>query len=310
MRVSNEYVQVSLGKRVFTRKNMILNRYLQHLIDMQFKENEDLYGAKFTGVIFQLDTPKVVNKDDEIDYYDRQEQKYNFTGELMDGDYTQSYTKKSVKLIQTYTQGTWYYIGGETHFGDEDYLVGHKLTGVGFDIAGHLMTWVDLSDMNIIIQEGEKLTISRVDNFSTDLEITGYNYPRHLTNLRKESYSDQNPITAVFLYSIGLGEDKDYMNKEYVIGQDVTKVDEPLGFTLPITKETNSQIYTSEDLQPFSNIYPSEATDNYIIYKYKIYKVVYVDDQRTYEDTGKYYLGSIKIQNENLQYIKTKIRSD
>lgn len=308
MRVSNEYVQVSLGKRVFTRKNMILNRYLQHLIDMQFKDSKDLYGARFTEVIFQLDIPKEVNKNDEINYYS--DGIYNFTGRFPDGTYQQSTNKNSIKLIQSFSQGNLYYIGGTSYYGDDDYLIGHKLTGVGFAISGKLMTWVDLSDMNIIIQEGEKLNISRVDNFSTDLEITGYDYPRHLTNLRKESYSDQNPITAVFLYSIGLGEDKDYMNKEYVIGEDVTKIDEPLGFKIPITKETNSQIYTSEDLQPFSNIYPSKATDNYIIYKYKIYKEVIIDGETTYEDTGKYYLGSIKIKNENLQYIKTKIRSD
>lgn len=308
MRVSNEYVQVSLGKRVFTRKNMILNRYLQHLIDMQFIENNDLHGARFTEVIFQLDIPKEVNKNDEINYYS--DGIYNFTGRFIDGTYQQSTNKNSIKLIQSFSQGNLYFIGRKIYYGDDDYLIGHKLTGVGFGIAGKLMTWVDLSDMNIIIQEGEKLNISRVDNFSTDLEITGYNYPRHLTNLRKESYSDQNPITAVFLYSIGLGEDKDYMNKEYVIGEDVSINMGNMEFTIPITKETNSQIYPSEDLQPFSNIYPSKATDNYIIYKYKIYKVVYVDDEITYEDTGKYYLGSIKIKNENLQYIKTKIRSD
>lgn len=308
MKVSNEYVQVSLGKRVFTRKNMLLNRYLQHLIDMQFKGNGDLYGARFTEVLFQLDIPKEVNKNDEINYYS--DGVYNFTGRFNDGTYQQSTNKNSIKLIQSFSQGSSYYIGSQIHYSDEDYLIGHKLVGVGFAISGKLMTWVDLSDMNIIIQEGEKLNISRVDNFSTDLEITGYNYPRHLTNLRQESYSDQNPITAVFLYSIGLGEDKDYMNKEYIIGQDVIKVDEPLGFTLPITKETNSQIYTSENLQPFSNIYPSKTTDNYIIYKYKIYKEVIIDGETTYEDTGKYYLGSIKIKNENLQYIKTKIRSD
>lgn len=308
MRVSNEYVQVSLGKRVFTRKNMILNRYLQHLIDMQFIENNDLYGARFTEVIFQLDIPKEVNKNDEINYYS--DGIYNFTGRFIDGTYQQSTNKNSIKLIQSFSQGNLYFIGRKIYYSDDDYLIGHKLTGVGFGISGKLMTWVDLSDMNIIIQEGEKLNISRVDNFSTDLEITGYNYPRHLTNLRKESYSDQNPITAVFLYSIGLGEDKDYMNKEYVIGEDVSINMGNMEFTIPITKETNSQIYPSENLQPFSNIYPSKATDNYIIYKYKIYKVVYVDDEITYEDTGKYYLGSIKIKNENLQYIKTKIRSD
>lgn len=308
MRVSNEYVQVSLGKRVFTRKNMILNRYLQHLIDMQFIETNDLHGARFTEVIFQLDIPKEVNKNDEINYYS--DGIYNFTGRFIDGTYQQSTNKNSIKLIQSFSQGNLYYIGGTIYYGDDDYLIGHKLTGVGFGIAGKLMTWVDLSDMNIIIQEGEKLNISRVDNFSTDLEIIGYNYPRHLTNLRKESYSDQNPITAVFLYSIGLGEDKDYMNKEYVIGKDVSINMGNMEFTIPITKETKNQIYPSENLQPFSNIYPSKATDNYIIYKYKIYKVVYVDDEITYEDTGKYYLGSIKIKNENLQYIKTKIRSD
>lgn len=308
MRVSNEYVQVSLGKRVFTRKNMILNRYLQHLIDMQFIENNDLYGARFTEVIFQLEIPKEVNKNDEINYYS--DGIYNFTGRFTDGTYQQITNKNSIKLIQSFSQGNLYYIGGTIYYGDDDYLIGQKLTGVGFGISGKLMTWVDLSDMNIIIQEGEKLNISRVDNFSTDLEITGYNYPRHLTNLRKESYSDQNPITAVFLYSIGLGEDKDYMNKEYVIGEDVSINMGNMEFTIPITKETKNQIYPSENLQAFSNIYPSKATDNYIIYKYKIYKVVYVDDEITYEDTGKYYLGSIKIKNENLQYIKTKIRSD
>lgn len=308
MRVSNEYVQVSLGKRVFTRKNMILNRYLQHLIDMQFIETNDLYGARFTEVIFQLDIPKEVNKNDEINYYS--DGIYNFTGRFIDGTYQQSTNKNSIKLIQSFSQGNLYFIGRKIYYSDDDYLIGHKLTGVGFGISGKLMTWVDLSDMNIIIQEGEKLNISRVDNFSTDLEITGYNYPRHLTNLRKESYSDQNPITAVFLYSIGLGEDKDYMNKEYVIGEDVSINMGNMEFTIPITKETKNQIYPSENLQPFSNIYPSKATDNYIIYKYKIYKVVYVDDEITYEDTGKYYLGSIKIKNENLQYIKTKIRSD
>ena len=308
MKVNNEYVQIALGKRVFTRKNMILNRYLQHLIDMQFQENGDLYGAKFTEVIFQLDIPKEVNKNDEINYYSDGD--YNFTGEFVDGTWQQSTTKNSIKLIQSYSQGSMFYIGGTSYFGDDEYLLGHKLTGVGFGISGKLMTWVDLSDMNIIIQQGEKLNISRVDNFSTDLEITGYDYPRHLTNLRKISYDDTNPTTAVFLYSIGLGEDKDYMNKEYVIGEDVSINMGNMEFTIPITKETNSQMYPSEDLQPFSNIYPSKATDNYIIYKYKIYKVVYVDSEPTYEDTGKYYLGSIKIQNENLQYIKTKIRSD
>ena len=78
MKVSNEYVQVSLGKRVFTRKNMLLNRYLQHLIDMQFKGNGDLYGARFTEVLFQLDIPKEENKNDEINDYS--DGVYNFTG--------------------------------------------------------------------------------------------------------------------------------------------------------------------------------------------------------------------------------------
>lgn len=308
MKVNNEYVQIALGKRVFTRKNMILNRYLQHLIDMQFIENNDLYGAKFTGVIFQLDTTKQINKNDIIDYYENGT--YNFTGEFVDGTWQQSTTKNSIKLIQSYSQGSVFYIGGTSYFGDDEYLLGHKLTGVGFEISGKLMTWVDLSDMNIIIQQGEKLNISRVDNFSTDLEITGYDYPRHLTNFRKESYDDPNPTTAVFLYSIGLGEDKDYINKEYIIGVDVNKINETLGFKIPLTTETNEQNYVSDNMHPSSSLYPSKTTDNYIIYKYKIYKVVYENNNPTYEDTGKYYLGSIKIKNKNLEYIKTKIRSD
>lgn len=308
MRVSNEYVQVNLGKRIFTRKNMLLNRYLQHLIDMQFSDSGDLYGARFTEVLFQLDAPKTIDKDDIIDYYSNNQ--YNFTGRLPNGNYTQTNTKNTIKLIQNYSDGSYYYIGGTIHYSDENYLTGHKLTGVGFSISGHLMTWVDLSDMNIIIQDGERLNISRADNFSTDLEIIGYDYPRHLTNLRQESYDDRNPATAVFLYSIGLGEDKDYMVKEYVIGEDVQLITEDLGFKLPITKETNIQMHVNENIQPSSSLYPSKTTDNYIIYKYKIYKVVSENDTTTYEDTGKYYLGSIKIKNENLQYIKTKIRSD
>lgn len=307
MKVNNEYIQISLGNRVFTRKNMILNRYLQHLIDIQFKGKKTPHEGRFTEVFFQLDTKKTINKDDIINYWDRETGNFNFSGLLVYGSYNQSYTKNTIKLIQTYTQGAYFELDGGYVRGDSTDLINHKLTGVGFGINAGLMTWVDLSDMDIIIQPGEKLTISRVDNFSTDLEIIGCDYPRHLTNINRY---DNNLPTTVFLYSVGLGEDKNYMNKEYVIGEDVNVIDEDLGFKIPISKETNTQIYPSEDIQPFTNLYPSNSTDNYIIYKYKIYKIIYGEDQETFEDTGEYYLGSIKIKNNDIQYIKTKIRSD
>ena len=69
MRISNEYVEIKVGNKVYRKQNMILNTYLKEIFISQFDNQHD--SAKISSCYIKLDEPiENVNYNSELDARD------------------------------------------------------------------------------------------------------------------------------------------------------------------------------------------------------------------------------------------------
>jgi len=194
---------------------------------------------------------------------------------------------------------------------------GRKITAIGFNvwfnkkIEGNESTYLpilavlDTSNYNIYLQKDQHLNITRRDIITTDTlfysndkeKVSG---PLHLAPYGK--IIENNKYMQGILYSVGLSSYLDYIDKEFVIGEDIQV--QQKGNELNINDIENylsldNPLFCSDGLYCSSDLYPAKTNYKYIILKYKVWQMVRygtsdaVGEELT--DTGYYYHQAIPI---------------
>jgi hypothetical protein len=277
MKVKNEYVEIKIGNKTYTKQNMILNTYLNALLECELDENHLPLILSPCGI--KLDTP-IENVD-----YDSLLYRQDFDIVLF-SPYIPTVigSKNNVKTIYTFddnstffykkSDGTW---GGGAR--DFSMFVGRKITAIGFraGLNNPTLAFLDTSNMNIVLDSKEQFKITRVDNISSDGISQGIDFPLHLANdpARKDPevvYEDDMGFveyTMAQLYSVGFGNVPNLMEEEYLIDDIETDIDDnSITFNINRTKKIGH--YPSETLYP--GFYPTMDNSKYLIFKYRLYR--------------------------------------
>ena len=246
------------------------------------------------------------------------------------------------KTNETYTENTiindYVYDTALIEYPELSEFAGRQITGIGFGSYNYdkeeyvLYAFLDVSKYQIIVQEGQTITISRKDKITSDLLFSSpfstVEYPTHLT-MRGILELEEMEYNEIFsqLYSVAFGTLYNKIDTEEIPVADLDFKKEGLG-TVTLIGAQNYAIYPSMDLFPNEglfpgrntvglknlevpdrgigqypsnnlfpsiSLYPKQITPKYVIYKFKLYRRRWEDIQEIIEDTGLYYYQAQKI---------------
>jgi len=186
MKIKNEYVEIKTGKKRYIKQNMILDIYLKRLFDMQYKTNHDttMINACFLNftepIDVQYDSILTENDFDVIMTNISDNDKYFKKISILN--------KNTIKLKYVFDDTSSFY--KDHSYGTKSVLYDYiniPLYGIGFGYLdpndnGIVFAYLDTSNMNIIINAEESLSVSRLDILQSDGMIKGYDFPLHLVN--------------------------------------------------------------------------------------------------------------------------------
>lgn len=333
MRIKNDLVSIKIGKKQYDFNNLILDEYLKKFVKAQL--DKDSLSSVITNrelryCLLKFDTPLenlkgnsvLKNKDFDICFVfnsksnqivnDKQisiQYDYKINEDVVIIDYSKP-DNQNIKISDYYNK---------------------KITAIGFNSAFRDDTnWsykvpvcavLDTSNYNIYLQESQELAVTRKDIISTDALFYSSNKnkvpgPVHLAPLGVPQIIYQPPISNEdgdswhsfndsgygILYSVGLSSYSDYIDKEFIVGQDV-QVEEN-GTELNITGlenylATDNPLFSSSNIYPGVNLYPIKTNYKYVIFKYKVWQNVNTGEYNnvitTPTDTGYYYYQAVPI---------------
>ena len=280
MKVSNEFVEVKIGNRSFTKRNMILNTYLNKIFNNQMDTEHS--RTDIHRCFIKLDTPlENLDYNSELDTTDFDILvNPSFVNQVIPD-------KNSIKVIYNFDITSYLY-GGKVYYNSDFYMFdGRKITAIGFGINDECVAVADTSNMNIIINTKENFHITRVDNFQSDGTCLGFDYPLHLINdvAKAEEKYFQLPnnefvseYTMAQLYSVGFGNVKGLMEEEYLI--DNVEIDrDDYSITFNVQRDLKTGVYPNDNLH--LGFYPMKDNSKYLIFKYRLYRR-YIDQNDEY----------------------------
>ena len=303
MKIKNEYVQIKIGDKTYTKKNMILDIYINKIFQSQINPSFSL-DAEINSCFIKLDNPlENISYDSLLSGNDFDIVLENGIRSLADGE--ELFINNSVKTnnnvlinykftsdgdFQYKYQNIW--INGNKN--DFDIFNGRKITNIGFG-SNDCYAVVDVSDLNIIINSDEKVIITRVDLYQSDGVCNGFDYPLHLVNFNAKYNSRDvegvEKCTVAQLYSIGLGNVPGLMLDEQVIDFSQAQIEDN-NITINFSRRINKGIYPSNNLFPSVNLFPKKDNSKYLILKYRLVEIENIYNTKTYLD--KYYTMSYK----------------
>ena len=342
MKIKNELVSIKIGNKYYDFNNLILDEYLKRFVKAQLdkdKLDSTSYNKKLNYCFLKFDTPfenlkgdtDLNNQDFDICFISKSISNQTINERQISIQY--DYQISSNATIFDYSQNN-------TSAKLSDYY-GRKITAIGFnntyaddsnlEIKIPVCAVLDTSNYNIYLQENQELSITRKDIITTDalfysndknkvqgpahLAPCGVPQIIHQPNIYESSFiwkKFDDPGYGI-LYSIGLSSYTDYIDKEFVIGQDIQV--EQNGTELKINGlenylTTDSPLFPSNDIYPSSDIYPIKSNYKYIIFKYKVWQIVhsgtYYDTVATPTDTGYFYYQAIPIDKFGKSNLKIK----
>lgn len=279
MKVKNEYIQIKIGNKIWTKKNMILNEYLYRMFDSQINTIHD--QCYISNCFLKLDTPiENVDYDSEI-----LPSEFDITiRNVLNEKYFKKRTIKtnnSIKINYIFDNNSIFIIGNEWH--DASILKNYtnrRIMGIGFGIdnTSNIFAYLDTSNMNIIINYNESISISRIDLLQSDGICEGIDYPLHLVNdfafkntkdvIVDELYTQE--YTKAQLYSVGFGSYKGVMEEEYLIGNvETDRTNDSITFNIQRDKLIGK--YPSDNL--WLGFTPTKDNSKYLIFKYRLYRI-------------------------------------
>ena len=314
MKISNEYVEIKKGNKIYRKQNMILNTYLKAIFKSQLDNQYD--EAKISSCYIKLDTP-IENVD-----YDSELTRDDFDIFIYpSGNLTTNITtaKNTIKIMYNFKDMMFSYKKSDGTYGSSssfNIFAGRKITAIAFgmDVC---YTFLDTSNMNIIINSGENFVFTRVDNIISDGVPFGIEYPLHLINDIAKRDMEWKEIdiggrtinvqetTRAELYSVGFGNKAGYMEEEYLIDNvETSRDDYSITFNVNRTKKIGH--YPSEDLH--FTFYPTMDNSKYLIFKYRLYRRYYneFNDEYTITYLDQYY--TMNKPNENFGNLEVKLK--
>jgi len=267
MKINNEFVEVKIGNRKFTRKNMILNRFLKETFGSQMGT---VYRSPYIIQCYiKLNTPlENVTYDSDLRATD-----FDLTLFGRNKDRKIITNRNSAKVIIDFNDNSYFYQNKRYDGKSLDIVDGQKIVGIGFGYFGYCLAYVDTSNMNIIINSKERLAVTRVDNFQSDGVCTGIDFPLHLINgiaKYELEFDTTSKHKEAQLYSIGFGNVEGLMEEEYLIEDvEIDRDDYSITFNIPRTQKNGA--YPSENLR--LGFYPVKDNSKYLIFKYRLFKV-------------------------------------
>jgi hypothetical protein len=305
MKVKNEYVQIKIGNKIWTHKNMILNEYLERLFKSQ---TETIYEPCYvTKCYIKLDEPL-----ENVDY-DSKIYASDFDISISGATPTETWLKTRITTNKNYikinyifdTSGN-YRIKGDNLNHRASILnkyANRKIAAIGFGSFNEeepLLAYLDTSNMNIIINYNENFTISRLDTLKSDGYCVGYDFPLHFANdLLRNNH--EMTFTKAKLYSVGFGSSLGNMEEEYLINDVQTSIDDN-SITLNVNRQEKKGVYLGNNLN--LGFTPIKDNSQYLIFKYRLYVV---DASDNLSSTNKYYTMNMKNSDFGNLDIKLKI---
>lgn len=308
MKVKNEYIQIKIGDKTWTKKNMILNEYLYRLFDSQINTlHDDCY---ISCCYLKLDTSiENVGYDSEILPSEFDITIKNLPSEKYFKAKT-TRTNNSIRINYVFDSNSLFIIDDLWYEASimNDYA-NRKIMGIGFGIndSSNIFAYLDTSNMNIVINYNESISISRVDLLQSDGVCDGIEYPLHLVNDLAFKDTVWNSTTGVDeytkaqLYSVGFGNVKGNMEEEYLIGDVQENIDES-SITFNVQRDKIVGIYPSNNLN--LGFTPLKDNSKYLIFKYRLYRIDANKNNMTYLD--EYY--TMSMQNESFGDLDIKIK--
>lgn len=308
MKVENKEIKITIGDQVYKTKNMILDTYLNDLFSSQLNIAHNYCKINSCFLKFEdvLDvTPESILEKNDFDV--------QFINNRFGTD---------VKVTSTTSNGAELKYTFDIDTAEERYITGtlknfinKKLTGIGFgkdifyDAGGEtfvIFAYVDVSDMNIILNTQENFSISRTDYISSDGEVYGFDFPLHLIN--DVAYIDgaRDDGTSMYytkaqLYKIGFGGYRGVSEEEY----DISSLDYDVtdnSITIQIIRNKKQGIYPSNNLQlGFTPLPDNSKSINFI---YRLYRQQANDPDGNYLD--QYY--SMGFYNDKHHTINIKLK--
>ena len=329
MKIQNKFVKIRTNNRNVETHNYICDDYITNINLSQFADNlENFSTYSFNKVIYycclKFDTPVEMENAEFTDFdVCIHNQSYNVTGAKDRCNATYIYNSSDRLTLTTDLN---------ENVDINDYL-GKKVMSIGFfnsnydgeTLDAQMLAFLDVSDYNIIISEDEKLVVIRSDDFITNMECIGYEYPYHLAPFHRIGDDGEGILTR--LYSIGFGSTKDVMREEFLLDENeitITKTNNNFSFYIktgeehtiypsqnlysgtgryPMKEYQFVELYPHQSLHPSNRYYPMKANVKYIIFKYKFcyfdWEDNLIDMNKTY--TMNFYsptIGLIKILNK------------
>ena len=314
MKIKNDYIKVTIGKRNYEFKNLILDTYLRYMAEIQEDYNNQYWQSPFLGKCYvKFDRKLEFDETSILHTYDFDEEF------IMETNYINTSSNKvEVEYLYKYE--------------NETNLVGKKITAIGFfdEYGDTCFACLNLYDYGLKIRDGDDVKVARKDILSTEATFISstpkIKYPLHLSPVVKE-WNIDNPRTnrwypiyggfvSARLESVGLGTNKTEMAK-----------------TIPLTDENTEyfgdkiifrNIFSNKNLldtlqpsfkHPSNNLYPANTENSftYVFLKYSVYYNIYDDEMQNYEHifAGENYTLSIPFRIEgDFDYAITYERSD
>lgn len=309
MKVKNEYIQIKIGDKTWTKKNMILNEYLYRLFNSQINISHD--DCYVSSCYLKLDTPiENVGYDSEILPSEFDITIKNLPSEKYFKAKT-TRTNNSIRINYVFDSNSLFIIDNLWYEASiMNNYANRRIMGIGFGIndSSNIFAYLDTSNMNIVINYNESISISRVDLLQSDGVCDGIEYPLHLVNdlaFKDKVWNSTTRVdeyTKAQLYSVGFGNKLGLMEEEHTINDvEISRDDTSITFNVQRNKKVGH--YPSENLQ--LGFYPTIDNSKYLIFKYRLYRHS-SDGTNVYLD--KYY--TMSVPNESFGNLNIKLKME
>lgn len=297
MKIKNDCIDIKIGKKSYHFRNMIFDNYIHKFVERNLDNNDE--SLKFKYILLKLDEPiQGYDYDTELSVGD-----FDLGIQILDDEYEQELSGTNIIATYFVVVGQYDRVAGIPLIVRElNYYNGRKICNIAFSSGiyegSDVYTILDTSRHSIYIEENETISITRRDVITTDANFSSNNKtkvpaPAHLVPdlldniIHEESAVVQNRCSGL-LYSVSTSMDGRTIEKEYIIGTDVTAT--IVGNTLEISSITNGDSRNLYYLGDNGNTYLGYAYlttpfSKYLILKYKVFQLVDMEEV----DTGYYY---------------------
>lgn len=326
-KVKNVCVNIKIGKKEFTFKNLILDTLLCDYV------NTLIYGS-FPLKNLEICCIKFSELKNIAPSTFLQTNAFDITMDHIHGNNIKVEATPH-RIIHTYTyysENNSFYDPSKGEKVDISKYNGKKIYYLGFSDTpyrgGSIYAILDVSNYDIYMQDGEELKITRIDEVSTDAIFTSLHekvqapvhlYPDGIQGIfplqvlwSKDHMSGMNIYNNAYakLTNFGFGNTPNNIDIEYDIAGNYEINDNVFSIK---NIWSPKGLYPSNDLYPSNEIFPDDHPYKYLILRFKLFQFV-ADDDATYENpsyvnkfTGAEYLQAIPIDkmgsvNFNIKY--------